>query len=173
MEILLLVLFGAIAFILIVSVAQRSEPLVKGNAAPSFSLRDQNGVQHDLPKHGQKLILVFFPRDNTSRCYTEVKDFHQYEQDFEELGWKIVFVAASDLADNQAYATQNNMQLPLLADVKGIVSRLYGSIISFGIYRFAKRTTFLVNERSEIQESFVVSEPNGHVEQVLKILRAS
>ena len=172
MEILLVVLFVAIAFILIVSVAQRSEPLVKGNTAPSFSLHDQNGAQHDLPKFGQKLILVFFPRDNTSRCHAEVQDFHQYKEDFEQLGWKIVFVAVSDLASNQAYATLNKMHLPLLADVKGIVSRKYGSIISFGIYRFAKRTTFLVNERAEIQESFVVSEPNGHVEQILKILRA-
>ncbi len=171
MEILLLALFIAIAFIVTVSIAQRSEPIAAGKVAPQFRLLDQHGKSVEQPLQNQKTIIAFFPRDNTSRCLTEIQDFMRLKQDFAALGWQIVLVAIADATDNCSYATKHAFDLMLLADEKGKVSRQYGSIIDFGFYRFAKRITFAVNADGKISATYIVAEPAGHVEQVLQDLR--
>jgi thioredoxin-dependent peroxiredoxin len=168
MEILLFALFVAIAFIVIVSIAQRSEPLSAGKDAPHFTLPDQHGNSVGFPNKNQKTIIAFFPRDNTSRCETEVQDFMHLKHDFVALGWQVLLVAIGKSADNQAYAARHEFDLTLLADEKGVVSRAYGSIIDFGFYRFAKRTTYAITADGKVNATYIVTEPIGHVEQVLK-----
>ena len=167
MEILLLALFLAIVFIVVVSFAQRSEPLAVGKAAPYFTLQNQHGDVASLPAKNKKTVIAFFPRDDTSRCITEVQDFMRLKSEFARHGWDILLVAISNVADNKAFADRHSFDLPLLADEKGKVSRIYGSIIDFWFYRFAKRTTYLISADGFVVGSYVVAEPVGHVEQLL------
>jgi|GEM_PF-5824210 len=171
MEILLAALFVAIVFVVIVSIAQRSEPLLVGNDARYFSLQDQHGNNAGFPTKNQKTIIVFFPRDDTSRCTTEVQDFMRLKPDFAALGWQILLVAIAKPADNYAYAERHKFDLTLLADDKGVVSRAYGSIIDFGIYRFSKRTTYTISADGRVTATFVVKEPIGHADFVLAACR--
>ncbi len=172
MEILLLLLFVAILFVLVVTYAQRSVPLAPGARAPSFELSDQLGTVFEIPKAGARTVLAFFPRDNTSRCLGQIEEFTALNSEFERLGCQVFFVAISDENGNKKFADAHRVELPILFDASAAVATAFGSIIDFGLYRFAKRTTFIIDNAGMIAATFVVSEPRGHAKAVLDTLRA-
>jgi thioredoxin-dependent peroxiredoxin len=176
MEILLILLFVSIFFIVVLSFAQRAEPLKAGELAPQFQLPDLANRAISLPAQGKPLVLAFFPRDRTARCGTQLREFSEASAEFAALGWDVAFVAVGSVAENVRYAAdmQTYMQtsLTLLSDADGRISKKYGSIIDFWVYRFAKRTTFLIDAKGKITECMVVTEPAGHCAAVLKKIRA-
>ncbi len=169
MGILLLLLFVAICFVLIVAYAQRSVPLPVGAGAPSFSLADQAGRVFELSGK-QPVILAFFPRDNTSRCIGQMREFASHKAAFEQMGFNVYFIAVADVESNRKFADACATQFPILADVSGEVSRAYGSIINFGVFKFAKRSTFVIDGHGRISGCFIVSEPAGHAKELLDSL---
>ena len=171
MDILLLLLFVVICFVLAVSYAQRSVPLDRGARAPQFVLADQFGKEVSLPAAGQPVVLAFFPRDNTSRCLAQLREFSTCHDEFGQLGYKVFFVAIANAQSNGTFANAHQIALPILADTTGAVARAYGSIIDFGVYRFAKRSTFVIDGAGLIAASMVVSEPTGHAKTLLDSLR--
>jgi thioredoxin-dependent peroxiredoxin len=173
MEILILVLFAAIAFVLIVSFAQRSEPLAAGQVAPQFVLEDEAGAVHDLHAEFSSrdfTVLAFFPRDPTSRCKTEMAEFHARVEDFRAAHAAVLFVALADRVSNARYLAEQGAHGSILADADGRASKAYGSIVDFWFYRFAKRSTFVIDRRGVIVKSFVVAEPVGHAAEVLALI---
>ncbi len=170
MGILLLLLFVAICFVLIITYAQRSVPLPSGVPAPAFALADQFGEILALPD-GRSLVLAFFPRDKTSRCIGQIQEFATHIESFERLGYQVAFVAIADAESNKAFAEACHTNLPILADLSGAVSRNYGSIIDFGVFKFAKRSTFVIDANGTISRSFIVNEPIGHANAVLESLQ--
>lgn len=172
MEILLPLLFIAVVFVVVVSFAQSSEPLAVGTVAPSLVLQDQQGLTVELPFSGQPVVLAFFPRDNTSRCLAQLREFTDAKTDFNRRGWDVVFIAIADTQSNAAFCNAHQIALPILADADGRAAKQYGSIVNFGFYRFAKRTTFLVNAEGNIAKHYVVAEPLGHCAEVLAAIDA-
>ncbi len=165
-------LFVAILFVLGVTYAQRSDPLVPGMQAPAFKAVDQFGNAFEMPMAGARTVLAFFPRDNTSRCLGQIEEFATLNSEFERLECRVFFVAISDTNGNKQFADAHQVKLPILADVSAAAASAFGSIVDFGLYRFAKRTTFIVDNTGKIAATFVVSEPRGHAKVVLDALRA-
>jgi thioredoxin-dependent peroxiredoxin len=171
LEVLLLLLFLAIAFVVAVTLAQRSEPLQPGAKAPTIDLPDQTGASFGTGMPTPFLVLVFLPRDETSRCLAEVSEFESLRAQFEQIGASIAFVSIHDVPSQAAFHRAHAMTLPLLADLRGSASRAFGTVIDFFVYRFAKRTTFLCHSGT-IKKTYVVVEPRGHAEAVLSDLTA-
>ncbi len=171
MEVLLLVLFLAIAFVVAVTLAQRSEPLQPGTSMPTIRLSDQTGAMYAIDTNAKFLVVVFFPRDETSRCLTQVSDFEALRARFEQLGASVVFVSIHGVESQAAFHQAHRMTFPLLADPDGSTSRAFGTIIDFFVYRFAKRTTY-VCRGGKIEKTYVVVEPKGHAEVVLNDIAA-
>ena len=167
MEILLLLLFLVICFVLVVSYAQRSEALKQGTRAPPFVLIDQHGNAVTVPTSGQAVVLAFFPRDPTPRCLGQLREYADCLAAFQELGYAVYFVAIADQADNAAFTNTHHIGLPILADANGKVSRSYGSIVDFVFFRFAKRTSYVIDRQGLIVATSVVGEPSGHAKMLL------
>lgn len=166
MEVLLLVLFLAIAFVVAVTLAQRSEPLQPGASMPTIRLSDQTGEMYVPDTNAKFLVVVFFPRDETSRCITQVSEFEVLRARFEQLGASLVFVSIHGVESQAAFHQAHHMTFPLLADHDGSASRAFGTIIDFFVYRFSKRTTY-VCRGGKVVKTYVVVEPKGHAEAVL------
>jgi thioredoxin-dependent peroxiredoxin len=174
MEILLLVLFVTIVFVLVVTFAQRGEPLAVGAHAPALRLVDVSGNLHDVAAEASRArgaVVAFLPRDATSRCLNQFREFAELDTQFNQAGYKVYFVAVATHTDNATYATKNRIAATLLADPSGASARAYGSIIDFLIYRFAKRTTYVIDATGKVIDVQVVVEPNGHAKALLSALQ--
>jgi peroxiredoxin Q/BCP len=171
LEVLLLVLFLAIGFVVAVTLAQRSEPLQVGSTLPRFQLSDQSGADYAVDASARFLVVAFLPRDDNSRCLTEISEFESLRSDFQAAGASIVLVSVHDVASQAAFHRAHGMTIPLLADSNGAGSRAFGTIIDFIIYRFAKRTTYVCQDGA-IKKVYVVVEPKGHAQNVLDDLKS-
>jgi thioredoxin-dependent peroxiredoxin len=169
LEILLLLLFGAIIFVIVVSFAQRAQPLPIGSVAPAISLTEAQTGAPWQPVRSGTIVCAFLPRDETSRCLTQIREFEAAAARFAELGVEVALVSVHSAQDSRQFAAKHNMTVPLLADERGMTSRAFGSIIDFGIYKFSKRETFVIRD-GHIARVYAVTEPKGHAASVLAAL---
>ena len=127
-----------------------------GNAAPAFSLPDQNGRVRTLAEfRGHWLVLYFYPRDDTPGCTEQAMRFRNTMRDFETLGATVCGVSVDDSASHAAFARKYNLPFALLADRTGEVAARYGSLRKFGPIKFARRNTFLVDPHGNVSTVYV------------------
>lgn len=126
-----------------------------GTVAPDFELPDQNGKKHSLKQYrGQKVILYFYPRDNTTGCSKQACGFSERYPQFLEKGAIILGVSKDSVASHKKFEEKYGLAFPLLSDTSRQVieaydvwkeKKLYGKV-SMGIVR----TTYLIDENGMI-----------------------
>ena len=126
-----------------------------GTKAPDFSLPDQNGDIHTLSQYkGQKVILYFYPRDNTAGCTKQACGFTQLRPQFEEKGAIVIGISKDTVASHKRFEEKQNLKVTILADpglevIKAYdvwkEKKLYGKV-SMGVVR----TTYLIDENGII-----------------------
>jgi len=127
-----------------------------GDVAPGFSLSDQDGVLRSLGEfHGKWLVLYFYPRDDTPGCAEQAMRFRNAMRDLEALGAAVCGVSVDDSKSHAAFARKYHLPFALLADRNGEVARLYGSLRDFGVLKFAKRNTFLIDPQGKVSKVYV------------------
>jgi peroxiredoxin Q/BCP len=100
--------------------------LKTGDQAPDFHLPDQDGNTVSLGDFtGRKLLLYFYPKDETPGCTTEACAFRDARQDYADRGIAIVGVSADDGASHQGFRAHHGLEFPLLSDVDGAVASAY------------------------------------------------
>ena len=113
-----------------------------GDAAPDFSLPDQNGkVRARDEFRGKWLALYFYPRDDTPGCTEQAAQFRDAMLEIEAVGAVVCGVSVDDSESHAEFARKYNLPFALLADRRGEVSTRYGSLCDFGFIKFAKRNT--------------------------------
>lgn len=149
--------------------------LKSGDKAPEFNSVDQNGAQIKLSDYtGKKLILYFYPKDNTSGCTAEACSLRDGYEQLGNLGYEVVGVSPDSEKSHQSFIKKFDLPYRLIADTKQEVSTLYGvwgEKKMYGrSYMGILRTTFLIDEKGVI--THVISKVNtgDHVNQILEII---
>ena len=150
------------------------DPLL-GKSAPDFSLIADDGHSFTLSSlKGQKIVLYFYPKDDTSGCTKQACDFRDNLSDFEAKGAKIIGISRDDTKRHQNFKTKYQLNFPLLSDPDAKVCELYGVWVEKSMYGRKyfgiDRSTFLIDEAFVIQSVWRKVKVPGHFEAVLKSL---
>ncbi len=130
-----------------------------GTVAPDFTLPDQNGQMHTLSDYrGQKVVLYFYPRDNTAGCTKQACSFGELYPQFQEKGAVVLGVSKDTVASHKRFEEKYGLPFTLLSDTEKEVlaaydvwkeKKLYGKV-SMGVIR----TTYLIDENGVIVRAF-------------------
>lgn len=133
--------------------------LEKGTKAPEFSLPDQNGVNHSLKDYrGKKVILYFYPKDNTPGCTKQACGFGELYPQFTEKGAVIIGVSKDSVASHKRFEEKYGLPFILLSDTELSCIKAYDvwqekknyGKVSMGVVR----TTYLIDENGIILKAF-------------------
>jgi thioredoxin-dependent peroxiredoxin len=154
---LLVAILIGIALLLWRSTAFAKRNLPKpGAPAPGFNLPDQNGkLRADAEFRGKWLVLYFYPRDDTPGCTEQAARFRDTMREFEALGAAVCGVSVDDSESHASFARKYNLPFALLADRNGETATRYGSLHNFGVVKFAKRNTFLVDPQGRVAKVYL------------------
>jgi len=133
--------------------------LEAGTKAPAFSLPDQNGVIHTLEEYkGKKVVLYFYPKDNTSGCSKQACGFAELYPQFTEKGAVVLGVSKDSVASHKKFEEKFGLPFTLLSDTELTAIKdydvwqeknMYGKI-TMGVVR----TTYLIDEEGIIVKAF-------------------
>jgi peroxiredoxin Q/BCP len=146
--------------------------LTNGTKAPDFDLQDQHGNSHKLSDYkGKRVVLYFYPKDDTPGCTTEACSFRDNFIDYKAAGITVIGISKDDVKSHAKFADKFELPFTILADPDHKVSELYGvwgektfmGKQSMGIIR----TTFLIDKEGKLKEIMPKVNPKGHAEDVL------
>ena len=124
---------------------------------------------------GQKLILYFYPKDNTPGCTTEAINFESVRKDLTDLGWTVIGISADSCKSHEGFKIKYNLGFTLLSDPENALSTAfgaYGEKKNYGkTYMGIIRSTFLADETGTIVKAYPKVKADGHGEEVLKWIR--
>ena len=116
--------------------------------APDFCLQGDNGEEYRLSDQaGQRVLLVFYPGDNTPVCTAQLCEYRDGIESFAGLGVSVVGISSDDLESHQAFRNKHDLPFVLLSDPDLEVAKLYGSKGRFGM----KRAVYLVDEEGIVR----------------------
>lgn len=139
--------------------------------APEFSLSDQNGKIHNLKMyHGKKVLLYFYPKDDTPGCTTEACSFRDEMSDLAEMGLVVIGVSKDSVKSHEKFSKKYDLNFPILSDESGEVVEAYDA---WGKKKFmgreymgVLRKSFLIDEAGKIEKIYEEVKPSEHVEEV-------
>ena len=143
-----------------------------GEKAPDFSLNDQNGDAVSLAGlKGKKVILYFYPKDDTPGCTTQACGFRDHRADFDSADTVILGVSPDDEASHQKFIAKFDLPFRLLADTDHAVCEAYGVWKEKNMYgkkyMGVERSTFVIDEQGGLIRVERKVKVDGHVEAML------
>jgi peroxiredoxin Q/BCP len=142
-----------------------------GKPAPDFKLATGDGSQVSLKDYrGKWVVLYFYPKDFTSGCTLEARNFQRDLAKYDATGAVILGVSVDSAQSHKDFCAKEGLNFKLLADPEGKVSSEYGSTMQYQGATMAARNTFLINPKGEIAKVYTGVKPAEHSEQVLKDL---
>src|SRR2546430_9312506 len=167
---LLLAMVSLATFGLVQGADTQTQPAA-GNAAPDFSLTTSDGSQVSLKDFkGKWVVLYFYPKDMTSGCTMEAKNFQRDLTQYDKTGAVILGVSVDNPDSHKEFCSKEGLTFKLLADPGGKVSAQYGSTMQYQGATMAARNTFLINPEGKIAKVYTGVKPAEHSDQVLKDL---
>ncbi|MEO6939688.1 MAG: thioredoxin-dependent thiol peroxidase [Candidatus Kapaibacterium sp.] len=153
------------------------KPLEVGSKAPEFKARDDQGNSVTLKGfRGKKVVLYFYPKDDTSGCTKEACDFRDNYRSFQLKGAVILGVSPDTEKSHQKFKLKNELPFQLLVDEERVLANLYGvwkEKAMYGkTYMGIERTTFVIDEKGIIAYIFPKVKTAGHAQAVLEALRS-
>lgn len=151
--------------------------LQDGENAPDFSLPDDAGSVVRLSKlKGRPVVVYFYPKDDTSGCTQEAKDFSCLADQFAKAGADVVGISPDSAASHKKFKTKHDLPLRLLADENKDAANAYGVWVEKSMYgrkyMGVERSTFLIDSKGKIVRSWRKVKIPGHVEDVLAAVKA-
>jgi peroxiredoxin Q/BCP len=149
--------------------------LKEGQKAPDFTAKDQDGNNVSLSQFiGKKVVLYFYPKDDTPGCTAEACDFRDNYQGLTAKGIVVLGVSVDDEKSHQKFVTKHSLPFTLLADTdKKIVEAysVWGEKNMYGKkYMGTNRTTFLIDETGVISHIIKKVDTKNSTAQVLELL---
>jgi thioredoxin-dependent peroxiredoxin len=149
--------------------------LKAGDKAPLFSLPNGEGKSVSLKElRGKKIVLYFYPKDNTSGCTREACSFQENLGAVKKKGAVLLGVSPDSSASHAKFAAKYDLSFPLLADEKKEVLKSYGVWKEKSMYgrkyMGVERTTFVIDEQGNIAHIFPKVKVEGHTAEVLAVL---
>lgn len=146
--------------------------LKEGDKAPDFTVRDGEGKTVRLKDlRGKKVVLYFYPKDDTPGCTKEACSFRDSFAKFKKRGIEVLGVSLDSETRHKKFAQKYDLPFRLLADTDRAISEGYGT---YGEKKFMGRTylgvnrmTFLIDEKGKIKKIFSKVKPGDHATEVL------
>jgi peroxiredoxin Q/BCP len=147
-------------------------PLSVGDPAPNFSLPDAEGQTYSLADlKGQRVVLYFYPRDNTPGCTKEACGFRDQYGGYQAKNVVVLGVSADDAKSHSKFITKHSLPFPLLVDEGGEVASRYGV---YGLKKFMgkeymgiTRSTFIIGPEGNLEKIYLKVKAETHAETVL------
>ena len=144
--------------------------------APEFSLKDQDGVMHKNKDYlGKKVLLYFYPKDDTPGCTTEACTIRDSFNTLSELGLVVLGVSKDDEKKHKKFKDKYSLPFNLLSDIDGKVCERYGVWQSKKFmgreYMGIARVSFMINEEGNIEKVYKTVKPKVHASEVLEDIK--
>ena len=146
-----------------------------GMKAPDFTLQDKDGNQVALSDYaGKKVVLYFYPRDNTPGCTRQACAFAQNYDGFKERGIEVIGISKDSVASHAKFADKHELPFVLLSDPELVAiqeydvwkeKKLYGKV-SMGVVR----TTYVIDENGIIEKVITKVKPDTNAAEILAYL---
>jgi peroxiredoxin Q/BCP len=154
-----------------------AKPLTEGSKAPTFSLAtDGQGKIALKDFSGQKLVVYFYPKDDTSGCTKEAIAFTEALPQFKKAGTAVIGVSKDSVAAHDKFKTKHALKLTLGSDPEGGMVEAYGAWVEKSMYgkkyMGIDRSTFLIDGEGVIRKIWRKVKVPGHVEEVLAEAKA-
>ncbi len=152
------------------------EILKEGDKAPNFMGVDQNGEAISLDQYtGKKVVLYFYPKDNTPGCTAESCNLRDNYDDFLEKGLDVIGVSPDSEISHKKFIEKHKLPFRLISDPEKEMLKLYnawGEKKLYGrVYDGVLRKTFIINENQTIEKIFVKVKTKDHANQIFKDLK--
>ncbi len=149
--------------------------LETGTKAPEFTLPDQNGVMHSLSDYrGKKVILYFYPKDNTSGCTKQACSFRDLYPLFNEKGAEVIGISKDTVKSHKKFEENHGLPFTILADPEKEVIQMYDVLKEKNMYGKkvlgVVRTTYLIDEEGMIVRALEKVKPAENAADMLKEL---
>ena len=167
---LLLSLVLVAAGVITLSARAADVPAV-GAVAPEFNLTTNESKQVSLKDfQGKWVVLYFYPKDFTSGCTLEARNFQRDLAKYEQIGAVILGVSIDTAESHKEFCAKEGLSFKLLSDPDAKVSGDYGSIMDYQGKKYSARNTFIIDPNGKIAKVFMGVKPSGHSEEVLAAL---
>ena len=146
-----------------------------GDRAPSFTLKDKNGNDVSLSDFiGKRIVLYFYPKDNTPGCTRQACAFAEAYQGFKEKNFEVIGISKDSVDSHRKFAERHGLPFILLSDPTLSVIQAYGvwqekklyGKVSMGVVR----TTFIIDENGYIEKIMPKVNPDTNAAEVLEAL---
>jgi thioredoxin-dependent peroxiredoxin len=149
----------------------------EGMQAPDFTLPSDEGVDVTLSElRGKKVVLYFYPKDDTPGCTIQACDFRDAAPSFEGVDAAVLGVSADSVESHERFRAKYDLNFPLLADEEHEVAEAYGVWKEKSMYgrKFMgiERSTFLIDEDGKVERIWRRVKPKGHAEMLAELLGA-
>ena len=143
-----------------------------GTKAPNFTLKDKNGVDVSLSDFlGKKVVLYFYPRDNTPGCTRQACAFAGAYKQFKAKGVEVIGISKDSVASHVKFAEKYNLPFVLLSDPDRVAIEAYGvwqekkqyGKVAFGVVR----TTFIIDENGNVEKVMPKVKPDTNAAEIL------
>jgi peroxiredoxin Q/BCP len=146
--------------------------LQAGDKAPAFKARNENGETVSLADYkGKKLVLYFYPKDDTPGCTAEACDLRDNYKLFQKQGYEILGVSPDNEAKHQKFIAKYELPFSLLADTDNVVATAYGTWGEKSMYgkkyMGILRATFVIDEKGKIEKVIEKVDTKKHTAQLL------
>ena len=147
-----------------------------GDKAPDFKLKDESGKTLQLSKlKGRPVVVYFYPKDDTSGCTAEAKDFSCLAPDFRAAGAEIIGISPDSPESHAKFKAKYGLVLNLAADIDKTAAEAYGVWVEKSMYgkkyMGVERSTFLIDKTGRIAKSWRKVKVPGHAEEVLAAVK--
>lgn len=147
--------------------------LTAGEKAPGFAGVDQNGQQIKLEDFsGRKLILYFYPKDNTPGCTAEACSLRDGRDALRKMGFEVVGVSPDSEKSHRGFIEKQGLNFPLIADTDKTIAQAYGvwgeKKFMGRTYMGILRTTFVIDESGVIEKVFDKVRTKDHFDQIVE-----
>ena len=147
-----------------------------GDTAPDFAADSTAGIIKLSDTRGHKIVLFFYPKDNTPGCTTEAQEFQQNHYAFQRAGCYIAGISRDSLNSHAKFTEKLGLKFPLIADTDEDVCKLYDVIRDKKMYgkavRGIERSTFLIDAHGKIVQAWRGVKVPGHVQEVLNAVES-
>ena len=147
-----------------------------GDKVPAMTTALSDGSSLNLAAPGGKLVLYFYPKDDTSGCTREAQDFTAMADDFAAAGAKVVGVSRDDMNKHDKFIAKYDLAVPLAADTDGAISDAFGTWVQKSMYgrkyMGMERATFLIDADGTVIREWRKVKVPGHAAEVLAAVKA-
>lgn len=152
-----------------------SKTIEKGSKAPDFTLESDQGGEVTLSElRGKKVVLYFYPKDDTPGCTIEACEFRDSMPGIDEAGAVVLGVSPDDVESHRRFKGKYGLPFKLLADPDHSVAESYGAWgekkVGGAAIEGIRRSTFVIDEEGKIERVFKQVKPKGHGQQVVAAL---